>query len=491
MTAGGRGLAGVEILPGGWCNAFTALTNAPSDPDDARDRVHMGGPVDAADVAMRVRMGGPSSVEGAGKRYACVLQPDQLPRNVVPPAMRRALVSFAAGESDLELQSACLTTSEPDKVHARASAPGAKGEWRRQFAKAMPGMSGLLLDHDVARAVDEGGEAIPLVARILWTKPAIVRRCVGRRDIPEPASARSDRDELRHSMRWLGLFGHDAVPRDDAGWEAFVRCSDLAFGIFSSSTAPEGGVLALAARLLTAMPGGWERRAGELAGYARNEAMDMGDLVRGYQDLLCAIDPRIPHGMGRGGSYDRVGLPLMADHGSLPRLLDASRRWHDDPVLAHSDGGVDVDAAWAVPFERFDLGDGWSATCLGSYADLADEGARGPDRNGLPGLAHCVAGYAPACQHGRSLIVSLRRDDGEGERRMATAELVRWKPSGRGKAEWFAFGKDRLRLRQLRGLANKSPPTGSREALSRLGSALEAGRVALGSDALTQRDFPG
>lgn len=140
---------------------------------------------------------------------------------------------------------------------------------------------------------------------------------------------------------------------------------------------------------------------------------------------------------------------LLGDYGNPVRLHAAAAAWHARPLLSNDHGSMPPDAAWPVPFDAIHL-PGEKAVAIASMVDLVAEGGRGPDRDGIPGLSHCVASFGERCAQGRSLIVSLR-EAGTGLR-LSTLELV---PSPGG--GWRIGGRP-YRTGQHSGLRNADPP---------------------------------
>jgi len=136
---------------------------------------------------------------------------------------------------------------------------------------------------------------------------------------------------------------------------------------------------------------------------------------------------------------------------------------------------------WPVPFDTVDLGDGWTAVALADGLALRDEGRRGTDRGGMEGLAHCVGGYTPACQTGRSLVISLRHGSGVTARRVSTLELS---PQTDGEIK---ISTRHYRLKQHRAYRNKAAPPEAEARLETLFAMLARNEIPVREEALDER----
>ncbi len=181
---------------------------------------------------------------------------------------------------------------------------------------------------------------------------------------------------------------------------------------------------------------------------------DVGDMVAAYATQVLAAATRLA-----GDPEDRklasgvVARRLLTDGRRLCRILDTSRRWHlarHRMVAAMTTGPVPgVPDAWPRAWPTWRRGD-VDVRELTSTADLASEGVTGPDADGMPGLGHCVGGYAGSCLAGSSRVLSLRRvRDGTVER-LSTAEVS------------LSDGS----VLQHRGRGNREPPSDASAALA-------------------------
>lgn len=126
-------------------------------------------------------------------------------------------------------------------------------------------------------------------------------------------------------------------------------------------------------------------------------------------------------------------LRLLLGEKGLIGFGETAAKWHArvtdlakaELAQCHSD-----EASWPVPFDRrqFLTSDGTpiEVRCLSSARQFLDEGADGPDDDGVEGLAHCIASYAGRARRDGDVVVSIRAVDEEGKgRRLSTAHFVR------------------------------------------------------------------
>ncbi len=146
------------------------------------------------------------------------------------------------------------------------------------------------------------------------------------------------------------------------------------------------------------------------------------------------------------GTWHGVAYSVLFSGRSATRMLQTSGRWHaardriEQGLAGLPGSGPGLDA-WAPALPDATLG-GVSVHVLASARALRAEGRRGAEQGDVPGLDHCVGGYAPRCVSGECRILSLR--DGPYGRRLSTAHV---EPHGTG-----------LRVVQHVGLRNVPPP---------------------------------
>ena len=208
-------------------------------------------------------------------------------------------------------------------------------------------------------------------------------------------------------------------PADDAECAAFVRLVpvvDRAAGLARGPALPA---------LLNA-GGRWVRYAAKLrratGGKDPLDALDdLRDVVRAF--LRQVLGPAVlSSGMAKGErilatAWIDAAWKLLWSGRSLPRILEASARWH------RVSGALD--AAWMEAASARGGTPSWGAglpcatygdvriEVLVDDASLLAEGARHA-HDGTPGLSHCVGGYGPNCRAGGTRVASVRRTHGEG-----------------------------------------------------------------------------
>jgi len=244
-----------------------------------------------------------------------------------------------------------------------------------------------------------------------------------------------------HSLgRTLGRIPRDWLPGpgDADGWAVLARLSHVLEMASSATSTPVSDLVAPArgrwgdfAERLAAVAGvelgiGHSFTGGETYGALLDAARDVLDMATDAAETLV-----IPLAAFSGAPLSRdpatraAGRLLFAGKG-LPRVLEMSRRWHvAGGVPLDSQGGGASTMAWdpALPAWRGPLA---SVIPLRSRAMLRDEGMRGPDVSGLPGLSHCVATRWRECMRGRARVMGIRDTDGT---RLSTFE-VRFRPGG-------------------------------------------------------------
>ena len=142
-----------------------------------------------------------------------------------------------------------------------------------------------------------------------------------------------------------------------------------------------------------------------------------------------------------GRAYDLTREVLFGGK-SLPAIRAACQRWHGliQDIDAALPDMVPADARWSSPFMPASVA-GYDFVPLTCGREMRDEGARGPGTDGAEGLAHCVASFRSATRLGLVHILSVRVREGDGYRRVATAEIA-------------LMGDGRRYVEQLRGRRN-------------------------------------
>ena len=123
--------------------------------------------------------------------------------------------------------------------------------------------------------------------------------------------------------------------------------------------------------------------------------------------------------------FASIGARLIYRGKSLPACLEAATWWHAHLAEIRAAMPADLPAGerWAPLILETRIGD-LVLVPLVTPDDLAEEGSRHPDRNGVPGLGHCVATYGPRAMAGQTHIASLRRILPDGSYlRLATIEF--------------------------------------------------------------------
>jgi len=390
---------------------------------------------------------------------------------------QRTLRGLLRGRADLALVEVCGRADDPAAVHRWVRADPARATRRRQFVMGWPILCDLGLDPAIARVVDAGEPLLaPLAARSGLGVP-ILRRIHGLARFPIPFRGGARDPERVGLVDVLTAVGHDRLPEagDAEGWRAFSACLESVQRGFVPCT----GSGAILGRMLASMPGpDWPARAAWLVrttGAQARAPAEIIDVTQGLARLLRllageALPPIVP-GQAAFGAFDayanllQEAQILLAGHGTYPRLLEASRRWHANPALSGRTAGVRLDATWDVPFGETDLGEGWRAVPLGSHLDLVDEGVRGPDRDGIPGMGHCIATYARRCLEQGDVVVSLRRDVDGRTVRQSTVLLVQ----GTDRADGYSrtLSGITLRVGEHKGPFNADPTVEAEAKLAR------------------------
>ena len=244
----------------------------------------------------------------------------------------------------------------------------------------------------------------------------------------------------------LGLC--EAVPADwlpgNGDWFAFNSVSAIREGL-NATVLREGG-----SRLFASAGGDWDAfrsrlKVGVKKGswpsedvWTRAIARDVRSLGDApWQAATTLVQPLLSHegvrrGLvsealaGSGFSLEAFGVAYGLVYGdkSLPGVMEASRDWHKRQAgIQAAIAGIGDDISWPALFEPFSHL-GMVAVPITDALALREEGAAGPDRNGVFGMDHCVATRLPLLLAGTSHVVSIRRalPDG-GYERLSTLEV--------------------------------------------------------------------
>lgn len=196
---------------------------------------------------------------------------------------------------------------------------------------------------------------------------------------------------------------------------------------------------------------------------AFGEAMDM------RRSLVTTFETAVP-GISRREVEDLATSMLMGGRGAIS-LLETSILWHREAARATGRERRLIEWPSLLPSWR-DPSNGLAVIPLPNSHALADEGMRGLDPDGVPGLDHCVGAesYSIRCAQARIRILSIRDD----RTRLSTAEI---------EVDPGRHGRPTLAVVQHRGNRNAEPEdraTATLEAYLRLPEAtgLDARTVA-------------
>lgn len=154
-------------------------------------------------------------------------------------------------------------------------------------------------------------------------------------------------------------------------------------------------------------------------------------------------------------------------HQERERILGGTRRIEEERNRRIR-GEIDKDG-WPALTPVVQSPNGLWIVPLTNPRELVAEGAEGKDENGVPGLNHCVGGYAAKARQCDCHIVSVRRigEDGRYER-ISTVEFLPVRSAS-----------DRLSVRQNMARGNSKPPADAIDAVSWYVSAVATGSVPL------------
>ncbi len=287
-----------------------------------------------------------------------------------------------------------------------------------------------------------------------------------RRNEGTERASRSE-DPVRHAARLLAHLPPDWVPGDAPSWLAFVACAP-AIELVTRRAAPPH-----VARLLGA-GGDWPGLLSSLTAAHGGKVDDLSHAVRDVADLTVAYDRQVlvpAHVLcgGQESSYlDGAAATILLSGRGMRRVLELSRRWHAARrhMLEGLPPPLGAPSSWPRAWPDATIGD-VTVSEVTDRAGLEEEGADGPGSDGVPGLAHCVGGYAPDCLSGGSRILSLRAPDGT---RLSTAQVT-----------WDGA---RMRVVQHSGHRNALPPDGAVLALQGYAEGVGTGRLRVDEAAL-------
>jgi hypothetical protein len=321
---------------------------------------------------------------------------------------------------------------------------------------------------------------------------------------------REDTDHI--VLQAVAAIPHDRIP-DPAAWPAFSRVAVVAGAVAMANRIPLAPLMALSdgtwpdvrARLMRILgprlPAGHAPDSPAMAALMHGAAMDSRDA----RDALCGdlVLPLLAHlGEVRGGSMmdgndgagpepgeDGVPLPDLRElatdvaarvlYGgrSIAKAISVSAEWHRRraAIAPGVTGGHRGGRAWPSL-----LPDGWphGAVRIVALADamsLGEEGSADRDRDGIPGMGHCVAGRLSRYRDGEAHALSIRLDRPDGSwERIATAEVS-------------VTAADAFAVTECRGVGNGPAPVEAREALASLARAVASGEVRMGPEAMERR----
>lgn len=275
-------------------------------------------------------------------------------------------------------------------------------------------------------------------------------------------------------IAWLGEIPMDWIPgRDDVrGWKACRLLLPLIAHVANETDTPIRQVCGDAGadwdgygtRLCARLGFDWETilnakgMEAELGNgmLLKRACLDIVDVARGLSDTV--VRPCLAFAGAGESDCQEMSMRLLFQGRTFASTLITSATWHRRGV-----GLPDCDLgnwSWAPLLPAWmDKPSGIEFVVLTDRAALLAEGAKGTDATGAAGLNHCVGGYGERCLRGQSTIVSLRRREGDGYRRLSTAE-IRIEPQG-------------VRVVQHRGMGNGEPAPDASAAFSRYVEGLE------------------
>lgn len=379
----------------------------------------------------------------------------------------------------------------------RLAAPGPMAQALRGFTRAVPLVAELAFGSPAfLRALDAGTPPGKAVATFLPAfAPTHLRRLAGisRRDI----GARERDDLQRFGLPLLEVLTNippDWIPSRDE-MVTFRTVAGMALDLKAQDLDP--------VHLLSASKGDWAGILQRVREVDHAQAPDgrvcfeprmAADAALALQHELVA--PLVAHGCLRRGLLDerRFDEEAAIDDIKLvagcaaPRILfgdktlagvaEATHEWHRrQEAISDAVAQVSPEDAWPALFAPVRFED-VEVRVVSDGASLAEEGSHGKDRNGVPGMGHCVATRRPRLMRGEAHVVSVRRllPDG-GYQRLSTAQLE-------------CGGDGMPRVEEHRGLRNGEPPLEAVGALGLLAAGIREGRIPLAPEALEPRSLP-
>ncbi len=278
------------------------------------------------------------------------------------------------------------------------------------------------------------------------------------------------RDDLTFSaLRMVARLPLAWVPGTEEEWDALVEV--LPAVAHATSTCGED---AEAASRQLGAKGRWAEFESRLLSASSDAGLaasigDMRDVASAF--LVQLVEPALDvtgSTLGGDDASDVASAHALLHSGrDLARMLAVSDAWHRRvPALGSHVAGA---PGWAAGLPDRQWGD-VAVVILTTPSQLVAEGTAGPDADGIAGLSHCVAGYAPHCRQGTSRVASVRRvlPDGRFDR-LSTVE--------------FAVTRRGATVGQHRGRANAAPPPEARDAVDAYVATLGAGLIAVDGEA--------
>lgn len=389
---------------------------------------------------------------------------------------------------------------------------GPRGEARRQAADVYPLLAGDFTAKPVLKiAIDDRKPLADLIERSYGAdetgKPylgkALLRRLQGNA-FPDHGIP------VVSLVKALGELPADWFPKSREEWDAFCKLADTGFSYFANEigervdrlTAGAGGrwcdLVSRVAKagastfppdhLDEAAKRSWRPKGDETAEGINGLFSFAHDMVSQFRDQVV-----LPvAALGQGASDLPIGMEarqlafqaaarLLFAGKSLTAIMEMQRDWHVQVPKILEATGHRPERAIVRAQEKTVAEGGWAPLCdiweapnrvsivpLTHEDELKAEGSYGPDPDGVPGLHHCVGGYASSCRAGGH-ILSLRFVSADGSfQRLSTAEI--------GKLN---EGNDELTTRQHRGKGNGAPPKPAAEAYEWFLGEVRNGRIPL------------
>ena len=406
--------------------------------------------------------------------------------------------------------------------YAFFGAPGRTGQRRLQAAQVYPALAAVIMHDDKTRTAVEAGR--PFEAALLDVVAGTLSKAVGKslnlamlrrlRGLPGSTGVR----DLVVSAALATSLPIDWVPSTSNTWKAMrdalfpLQNEVEKLGLDMADVAAHVGVgfargtwtgsLATTERGKPIQPG--DVTVGGTAD-AKGGAKAGRDALRGAVDMVKSLertllrplrDALLIDGEPFGWDFDDDGEAtsemqhagrMLLGGKTLPGIDAMQARWHERLSRLNADLPLQIGVnAWPAAFEPYTSEGGYVISCLTTEPMLKAEGARGDDADGLPGLDHCVGGYAQDCFTASSHIASVRKDFGDGLRRVSTLEF-------RLAAVRDVDGNPVFNLREIQHKAHKNepPPAGAAIAVAELADALGRGLHKADTWAIQERSAEG